>query len=214
MNRSYLLSVVTCALLCACSAAGESDAPTGEEVGAKASALGEDACTTVPAPALGTTNNNIGYYQITEGNCMGAWDFASPSYTYNPSGCPRQYIVQLYDDNARPFGESGVYRVEPVWVAGGLTSTTCAQSHLAITAWRQFSYLSTYWELPPIAQMTATGHWENGNCVFRRDDNNGYDLGIGVTIPSQYERTARVAVQAKTNSNYHSVGIHVYNGCI
>jgi hypothetical protein len=190
------------------------DSGSSEDVDTVSEALGENACTTVPAPALGTTNNNIGYYTLNYGNCVNNDIHWSPSWTYNPSGCAKQYIVQLVNPTPPAFGTSQIFSIKPVWGGQVLTSSDCAASHLVITIWQEsLGPFTVQWVFPAIAQFAATGHWESNTCVFRRDDNGSSNLAIEV-VENPYRDILRAAVQARTNSSTHSVGVQVTNNCI
>jgi hypothetical protein len=215
MRINKWVGVVCAAISFSCSAAeeGASDGDVAQVSGA----LWEDSCTTIASPPSGTTNNSIGSYSYDYGNCsptaVTSTTFWSPSYTYNPSACPRQYVVELTNPNPPPSGLTKWFYVEPVWGGPFLDNTNCGQARLSMSVWKWIGYFVPHWEFPAVDQFTATGSWESGACVFRRDDNGSSNLKVLVE-ENMYETSMRVAIQAKRGSNHHSVGVTASYICI
>jgi hypothetical protein len=193
-----------CILFVGCGEApGDGSLEADETPDAISAELGESACTTVPAPPLGTTGVSIGNFEYNPSNCHPIEEFWSPSYMYNPSGCPRQYILELHDSQKGPIESPYHPRFRVGWGGPELTSTTCPQAHLAMTVWKFVE--PGFWELQP-DQIRATGVWVPDVCMFVRDDNGSSDMSVGIETTSHMNKV-RIAVQARRNKNYHSVAV-------
>jgi hypothetical protein len=80
-----------------------------------------------------------------------------------------------------------------------------------MSLWKENLYMPVYWETPAVFSITATGHWNGSSCEFLRDDTGGSTtMWFSFNV---YESVYRVAVQAKLNSNYHSVGVQIGQSC-
>lgn len=151
--RYRLFSLVAVAsfgglLLGGCVAAGGSE-PGSEEVGEAQEAFGEAACTTVAADPKSAPN----------GAGVSVWS-TSPNGTYNPAGCPNQWVAEFSRPNGFP------YITHITW-ADTMSSTVCNAAHLVLTAW---SRNDPDGGTGPWTQVGTTtilnGSWSNGQCSF------------------------------------------------
>src|SRR6187397_1147436 len=102
MNQAAVvlsISAVGWAFLgCSAQPDGEAD-NEGAAVAVTQEALGEVGCTTLQAPPLGTALSNIANFGFPYAECA-SQTYWSQGFSYSSSGCPRQYIFQIQDNNA------------------------------------------------------------------------------------------------------------------
>jgi hypothetical protein len=195
---------------------GAPDHSTGESaiepIGNVSEALGETTCTTLQAPPDGTTAPNIGNYSIATNNCAPGGTWWSPSYAYTSYACPKQYVLQFNNTTPPSFGSSRWVTLTPQW--GGkpqwqMTKAECESSHLSMTVWKESLYPSPNWIVPPTIVMRSHGVQEGSDfCWFFRDDNDTKDLTFWLEL-SPYQDVFRVALQAITGTQTHSVALTV-----